>query len=137
MKKDIVNRTDIELLVNTFYEKVVADKQLGFIFQEIAKVNWSTHLPVMYNFWENIILFTGSYQGNPMNLHKHLHHIKPLNKAHFDQWNQLFISTVDELFEGPKATLARQRTLKISNIIMENLLEYKKEVKNDPEKEDQ
>ena len=137
MKKDIENRADIELLVNTFYEKVLADKLLGIIFQKVAKVNWSTHLPVMYNFWENIILFTGTYEGNPMNLHKHLHHIKPLNKAHFDQWKSLFISSLDELFEGPKATLARHRTLKISNIIMGNLLEYQKEVKNVPEKEDQ
>lgn len=124
MKKDIANRTDIELLVNTFYEKVVADKQLGFIFQEIAKVNWSTHLPVMYNFWENIILCTGTYEGNPMNLHKRLHHITSLNETHFDQWESLFICTIDELFEGPKANLAKQRAISISGIIKEKILEY-------------
>ena len=88
MKKDIENRTDIELLVNIFYAKVVKDEQLGFIFQEIAKVNWQTHLAIMYDFWENIILFTGTYQGNPMNLHQHLHHIAPLKASHFQQWNQ-------------------------------------------------
>jgi hemoglobin len=73
MKKDITARPDIELLVNTFYEKIAADQQLGYIFNDVAKVNWQKHLPVMYDFWENIILFTGSYQGNPMNLHQHLH----------------------------------------------------------------
>lgn len=130
MKNDIVNRADIELLVDTFYDKVLADKQLGFIFQEVAKVNWVTHLPVMYNFWENIILFTGTYEGNPMTLHKHLHHIKPLNETHFDQWNRLFISTVNDLFEGPKATIARQHAISISGIIMENILEYQKDIKN-------
>lgn len=124
LKKDIVNRRDIELLVNTFYDKVMADKELGFIFQEVAKVNWPSHLNTMYNFWENIILFSGSYEGNPMNLHKHLHHIKPLNAAHFDRWNQLFICTVDELFEGNKARLARQRAVSISNIIRDKILEY-------------
>ena len=130
MKKDIENRTDIELLVNNFYKKIRADKQLGFIFEDIAKVNWSAHLPTMYNFWENIILFTGSYEGNPMNLHKHLHHINPLTAAHFDQWNKLFLCTVDELFEGKKANLAKQRAVNISNIIQKKLWEYRQEIKN-------
>jgi len=130
MKKDIVNRTDIELMVNIFYTKVKADKELGFIFQKVARVNWSTHLPAMYNFWENIILFTGSYEGNPMNLHKYLHHIKPLNKAHFDQWNYLFINTVDELFQGTRANLAKERALSISRLIKENILEYQRAKNN-------
>lgn len=126
MKKDIVSRADIESLVNTFYDKVIADKQLGFIFQKVAKVNWSTHLPAMYNYWENIILFTGSYDGNPMNLHMHLHDIKPLNAAHFDQWNYLFINTINELFQGKRAELAKERALSISRIIQENILEYQR-----------
>ncbi len=115
MKKDIKNRTDIELLVNVFYSKVLADKQLGFIFQNMAKVNWATHIPTMYNFWENIILFTGTYEGNPMNLHQHLHHITPLNESH------LFTTTVDELFEGANANLAKQRAISISGIIAEKI----------------
>jgi len=126
LKKDIVSRADIESLVNTFYDKVIADKQLGFIFQKVAKVNWSTHLPAMYNYWENIILFTGSYDGNPMNLHMHLHDIKPLNAAHFDQWNYLFINTINELFQGKRAELAKERALSISRIIQENILEYQR-----------
>ncbi len=121
MKKDIKNRADIELLVNVFYSKVLADKQLGFIFQNMAKVNWSTHIPTMYNFWENIILFTGTYEGNPMNLHQHLHHITPLNESHFNQWNHLFTTTVDELFEGANASLAKQRAISISGIIAEKI----------------
>ena len=123
MKKDIENRVDIELLVNIFYEKLVADKQLGSIFQEIAKVNWSGHLPSMYNFWENIILYTGAYEGNPMNFHKKLHRVVPLNENQFDQWNYLFVCTVDELFEGKKADLAKKRAINISEIIKARILE--------------
>ena len=125
IKKDIQNRADIELLVNVFYAKVLADDMLGKIFQDTANMNWSTHFPAMYNFWENIILFTGTYEGNPMLLHTHLHHITPLNEAHFDQWNLLFISTVDGLFEGKKAGLAKQRAISISNIMREKLLDYR------------
>ena len=129
MKKDITNRDDVELLVNAFYAKVIADKELGHIFQEIAKVNWTTHLAAMVDFWENIILFTGSYEGNPMNLHQHLHHIAPLNEIHFEQWNNLFIRTVDELFDGAKASLAKYRALSISLIIKKKLLAFQWEQK--------
>ncbi|MEO6671329.1 MAG: group III truncated hemoglobin [Ferruginibacter sp.] len=123
MKKDIETRTDIELLVNSFYNKVIADSRLGYVFLQVAEVNWSTHLAVMYDFWENMILFTGTYEGNPMNLHKHLSQLSPLNQTHFDQWNKLFTETVDELFEGKKAVIAKQRTISISNIISQKVLE--------------
>ncbi len=124
MKKDIETRADIELLVNVFYEKIKADKQLGYIFKEIVKVNGETHLQTMCDFLENIILFTGRYDGNPMNLHQHLHNITPLNVAHFNQWNQLFVCSVDELFVGEKASLAKKRAINISEIIKKKILNY-------------
>ncbi|HQT23673.1 group III truncated hemoglobin [Daejeonella sp.] len=127
---DIENRSDIELMVDAFYKKVLADKQLGFIFQDVAKVNWSTHIPLLYDFWENVIFFTGSYEGNPVNLHKHLHAIEPLSKAHFDRWNKLFILTVDQLFEGSKAELAKERAICISGIIRDKVFEYQKTTKD-------
>lgn len=122
MKKDIENRNDIECLVDLFYKKVRSDDMLGLIFNEIAKINWASHLPVMYAFWENAVLFTGNYAGNPMHLHEHLHHIRPLHAVHFERWNELFISAVDELFEGEKAILAKQRALSISTVIQSQLL---------------
>ena len=130
MKKDIENRRDIEQLVNTFYKKVIADNKLGYIFNDVALVNWSTHFVIMYDFWENVILFTGSYEGNPVDLHKHLHHIQPLDKTHFNRWNKLFLDTVSELFEGPKADLAKERALSISGIISKKILEYRNGLKN-------
>ncbi len=129
MKKDIETRTDIELLVNTFYTKVIADNKLGYIFNDVALVNWSTHFVILYNFWENVILFTGSYEGNPVNLHKHIHHFQPLDKTHFNRWNKLFLDTVNELFEGSKADLAKERALSISGIISNEILEYSNNLK--------
>lgn len=111
-------------MVDTFYEKVLADNLIGPIFYDAVKVNWDTHLPLMYSFWGNVILFTGSYEGNPVTLHKHLHHITPLNEIHFERWNQLFLSTVDLLFKGPNADLAKVRALNISDIILQKLQEF-------------
>lgn len=117
MKKDIANRNDIILLVNSFYEKVKKDQVIGYIFNDVAKVNWEKHLPVMYDFWENVIFFTGAYTGNPMTAHKQLHQKTPLNAEHFQEWIKLFTQTVDELFEGDKAELTKQRAISIATVM--------------------
>ncbi len=122
MKKDIETRDDIELLVNNFYDKIKADETIGYIFTDIAKVNWEKHLPIMYSFWENSLFYTGSYEGNPMELHKHLHRLMPLTTEHFKQWIKLFNSTVDELFEGKQAKLAKQRAISIATVMQVKIL---------------
>jgi hemoglobin len=122
MKKDIESKKDIELLVNAFYEKVKADETIGYIFTDVVKVNWEKHLPVMYNFWENSLFYTGSYEGNPMEMHKHLHRAIPLSAAHFKQWILLFTNTVDELFEGKTANLAKQRAISIATVMQIKIL---------------
>ena len=122
MKKDIESKKDIELLVNEFYDKVKTDETIGYIFTDIAKVNWEKHLPVMYNFWENTLFYTGTYEGNPMELHNHLHRLMPLRTEHFKQWNYLFCKTVDELFKGPNAKLAKQRAISISTVMQIKIL---------------
>jgi hemoglobin len=122
MKKDIENMQDIQLLVNSFYEKVKADPLIGFIFTDIVKIHWERHLPVMYDFWENTLFYTGTYTGNPMEMHQHLHHVIHLTTAHFDRWTLLFTSTVDELFTGVKATLTKQRAISISAVMQIKIL---------------
>ena len=118
MKTDIRNRNDIELLVNAFYDKVIEDQKIGYLFNDVAKVNWNLHLPKMYDFWENILFFTGNYNGNPMARHKELHEKSKLDKSHFEQWNLLFNTTVDELFEGVKALEIKERAMNISAVMM-------------------
>lgn len=122
MKKDIETKSDIELLVKTFYDTVKKDSVIGFIFTDVAKVNWEKHLPMMYGFWENTLFYTGNYSGNPMRVHKNLNHVTPLKPEYFDQWNKLFTDTVDDLFSGEKALLAKQRALSISTVMKIKIL---------------
>lgn len=123
MKNDIANKADIELLVGAFYNKVKTDDVIGFIFNDIVKVNWEKHLPVMVNFWENALFYTGTYAGNPMQYHQHLHlSTMPLTLAHFERWNKLFVQQVDELFEGERATLIKQRAISISTVMQIKIL---------------
>jgi hemoglobin len=117
MKKDIRNRDDIEVLINSFYQKVICDELLGAVFTDVVQVNWVKHLPVMYDFWENTLFYTGNYDGNPLDTHRRLHQMTALTTAQFRQWNLLFATSVDELFEGEKASLAKQRAQSISDVM--------------------
>lgn len=117
MKLDIQNRTDIALLISTFYTKARADDLLGHIFNEVAQVNWETHLPIMYDFWETTLFHKAKYRGRPIELHKALHKKSPLTAVHFQRWIQLFEQTTDELFEGEKADLAKVRAVSIATVM--------------------
>lgn len=117
MRSDIQNRTDIILLVDTFYDKIKTDPVIGFLFTDVAHVNWESHLPRMYDFWENILFYTGNFEGNPMQKHKKLHHKHPLTIQHFHHWNKLFNETVDELFQGPKTEEIKERAMHISSVM--------------------
>ncbi|MBK8610731.1 MAG: group III truncated hemoglobin [Chitinophagaceae bacterium] len=125
MKNDITSRKDIELLVDEFYRKIRTDDMIGFIFVNIAKVNWEKHLPVMYDFFENVLFYTGGYTGNPMLLHKHINQLFPLTDSHFNRWLLLFDTTVAELFGGERAELVKQRARSIATVMQIKILSEK------------
>lgn len=120
MKPDIQNRADITLLIDSFYEKVRVHPDLGYIFSEIAQVNWEVHLPIMYNFWASLLLDEQSYQGNPMTKHIALSKRAPMTNKEFSAWLTLFHETIDTLFEGEIASEAKSRATQIAG-----LMEYK------------
>ena len=120
MKTDIEGRRQLEILIDRFYDKVKSDPVIGQFF---AHVNWEKHLPVMYDFWENALFYTGGYRGNPLLIHQAFHKRAPLNSAHFKQWQNLFIDTVDELYIGEKAELAKNRAISISAVMQVKILD--------------
>lgn len=115
MLPDISNSDDIKNLIDRFYSKVQADDVIGYIFNDVAKVDWAHHLPIMYAFWEFLLLSSpDAYRGNPIQKHFDLHARHPLKAEHFDRWLQIFQATVDELFAGPMAENAKFRAFAIS-----------------------
>ena len=118
MKKDICSRQDIEQLITAFYEKVKPDPTIGFIFTEIVKINWQQHIPIIIDFWEGILLDNPVYQRNAMEVHYHLNNQISLQSEHFKTWLTLFNSTVDELFDGRIATLAKTRAKSIADVML-------------------
>ncbi len=118
--KQIETRADIQLLVDTFYNKVQQNKELNHIFNEVAKIDWEAHLPKMYDFWETLLFHKNVYKGNPMRVHKSLHQIQKLKNTDFEIWLNIFRQTVDELFEGEIAELAKNRAQSIATSIQLN-----------------
>jgi len=117
MKKLIETREDIELLVDQFYSRVLKDPMLQPIFIEVAGIQLEEHLPILYDFWESLLLQTNNYRRNTMAKHLELNRKFPLTKAHFDRWLGLLNETIDELFEGQKAELAKVRALSIATMM--------------------
>jgi len=114
---DIATRQDVQLLVDSFYKRVIKDDTIGHFFTEVVVLNWEKHIPVMYDFWETTLFHRAIYQGNPIKVHLDLHHKSDLNKIHFDRWVSLFKATIDSYFRGPKAELAKQRAMSIATIM--------------------
>lgn len=114
--KDIVSQDDIQVLVNSFYDKVKTS-EIGFFFEEIAKVNWEKHLPKMYIFWESVLFATVKFNGNPMGAHFPINEIIPMEKKHFEAWLQLWKETVDENFSGEMAESAKNKAENIAKLM--------------------
>ncbi len=114
---DITSRADIEKLITAFYEKVKLDTTIGFIFNDVVKINWAAHIPIIIDFWESILLDNPVYTKNAMEVHFDINKKVSLQKEHFKSWVQLFTSTVDELFEGKTAALAKTRAKSIASVM--------------------
>jgi len=124
MKKDITTKVDTDQLVNIFYSRLEEDKILAPYFSGIA--DRDHFLATLKLFWENVVFFTGSYNGNPMEMHRSVHQINPLSKKLFQRWTRLFNKTVDELFEGEKADLVKQRAKSIATVMQVKILNSEK-----------
>lgn len=109
--RDITDDSDIQTLVHAFYAKIGQDERLGFIFNEVAAVDWDHHLPRMVDFWSNLIFQTGRYQGRPFRQHLPL----PIKMEDFSRWLTLFNETVDEHFSGENAESAKELAARIAS----------------------
>lgn len=117
IKRDIATAEDIQLLVDSFYARIREDELLGHIFKDVAQVAWPIHLPRMYAFWETVLLNKAGYKGNPVLKHVGLAQMTTLTDKHFSHWVALWEATVDQLFQGDKAIVAKERALIMSKIM--------------------
>lgn len=103
--KDIETLDDIKTMVNTFYGTVREDDLIGPIFNRVIADIWPEHLNKMYGFWQSILLNEPTYSGRPFPPHLKL----GAEKEHFERWVELFVNTVNALFQGERADEAIKR----------------------------
>lgn len=102
MKPDIKSQEDIELLIHNFYRKLVVKSEMQPFFQS---TDLESHLPRMIAFWCFLLLDKPGYKTNVTQFHEHM----PFQEAHMTIWLNLFHETIDSLFNGQKATFAKER----------------------------
>jgi hemoglobin len=116
--RDIETRKDIDELVEEFYRKAMTDDLIGYIFTDVARINLETHLPIIADFWEMLLFgslnFPAKYGRSPMQAHHALNEKENLRAEHFGRWVRLFSETVDEMFAGERAKLAKMRAVAIA-----------------------
>ncbi len=114
---DIEGRAEIVRLVDHFYGKVRGDATLGFIFDEVAAIDWDAHLPQMYAFWQTVLFRDGGFRGDPIGKHARLVPLTKMGPEQFDRWLELFCESVDELFEGENAGHIKRCAADMANVI--------------------
>ena len=116
--KDISNRADIEFVLNTFYQALLADPNMKHFFLPLVeKGQLQVHLQTITDFWHDILFLSSTYGKNAMKPHLELHKVKKMDATHFTSWLQHFNQSIDLHFSGEKARLAKTRALSIATIM--------------------
>ena len=105
---DIVDVADVEVLVRRFYRAAIPDPTLGPVFDGFG-VDWSVHIPKLVDFWALRLLDRPGYMGNAVGAHQPVLERCGFGAVELDRWLELWGETVDELFAGPTAELAKER----------------------------
>jgi hemoglobin len=121
---DIETRADCERLVRAFYSRALEDPVIGYIFTDVAKLDLEAHVPKIASFWETILLGARTYGGGAFHPHAQIHAKSPLRKGHFERWLALWGDTVDELFSGPRAELAKSHAERVAGAFHARLHGY-------------
>lgn len=98
---DVDDRSQVAEVMRRFYADVAQDGLLGPMFNDVAKVDWSEHLPKLTDFWCRALFGTAGYVGNPFRAHLDVHTQRPFTIEHFHRWLDLFEETLDLGWSGP------------------------------------
>ena len=116
--QDITQRKDIELLVAEFYKKVLVDDKIAPVFTGKVKIDWDSHLPIICDFWENLLWGGDKYQANSMQKHLDFNKHIPFTHLHLERWILHWNTTLTENFKGKNATQISERAGHIGRLIL-------------------
>ncbi|MEM7360623.1 MAG: group III truncated hemoglobin [Pseudomonadota bacterium] len=126
MRKDVENRDDVSLIVADFYAEMLLDPIIGYIFTDVAKIDLESHLPIITDFWADVLFKQKKYRNNTLQKHLDLHQKIPLTPGHFTRWLYLFNRAVDANFAGTRADTMKQRAELVAEAISAAIAQRKK-----------
>jgi hemoglobin len=118
---DLATRSAVHDVVVAFYREVVVDELLAPIFDEVAEVDWASHLPRLVDYWCWILLGHGGSGGQVMSVHRQLHAAEPIRAEHCDRWYELWVRSVDERSSGPLADRAKAHAASLMGSMAKHL----------------
>ena len=120
--RDLDNPEEIAEMVRRFYADVAMDEVLGPMFNDVARVDWSEHLPKLTAFWCRALLGLPGYGGNPFRAHALVHDKRAFTPAHFERWLSLFHETLDLGWVGSNVDRAHQLADNVARVHREQLV---------------
>jgi hemoglobin len=105
--KDIADKKDIEQLIRTFYSRLLSIEEMKPPFEGL---DFEKHIPHIVSFWSFVLLDEEGYKTNVFEKHISL----PIKPHMFEIWLKTWIGTVDALYAGEKAELAKQRATSLA-----------------------
>ncbi len=115
-RADLDTAEAIDTLVRRFYADVAVDDVLGPMFNDVARVDWSEHIPKLAAFWRRALLSRPGYEGNPYRVHQLVHAKRPMTPEHFVRWLELFHDVVDSGWRGPRAEDAKDLARRVADV---------------------
>lgn len=119
---DLDSPEEIAEMVRSFYVDVAQDELLGPLFNDVAQVDWSAHLPKLTAFWCRALLGIPGYEGNPFQAHAHIHSQQPFTVRHLKRWLSLFHETLDLGWVGPRADRAAELADNVARVHGQQLI---------------
>ncbi len=114
--RDIATGNDVGVVVRRFYRAVIADPQLGPLFERFG-VDWPHHIPKLERYWEHVLLDRPGAPVNTIAAHGPVQRSTPFDRPHIDRWLELWEETVDDLYVGPVAERAKARARQVGRAL--------------------
>lgn len=123
MLSNEITKENLNILVVTFYTRVLKDEKIAPFFIEklgddMKSDIWQKHITLLTNFWYTISHGRGDYNGSPFAPHMQ---ISGLDKESFETWIRLFFSSVDKIYVEEIANKFKERSSIIAGNFMRNL----------------
>ncbi len=115
--KDIETQDDLYFLVDNFYQRLLSDSSISYIFTDVVKIKLEEHLPILVTFWSQAIFDTGGYFNNLTKIHLDINEKEKLTPELFTIWLNHFNAAVDANFIGSNAEKIKTQALSLATVM--------------------